>query len=461
MAVSVRDEEPRTDVPDLPDPTTGRRGRGRGGRGERTPLPAGFFTIWSTVAIDLIGFGIVLPILPRYAERFGASAFTIGLLAASFSVAQLVFSPIWGRLSDRIGRKPVLLISLFGTAAGSLLTGIAGSLALLFLGRVVDGASGASVSVAQAAAADLAAPRDRAKLMGLLGAAFGVGFVVGPALGGLAAWVGGPHLPFFIAAGLALVNALVAIKRLPETSPAHRATSPSVDAAELDGERIATLPAADGPGLVETAHLADPGGHADGSAGTGGPGAEVADRPAIIRLIVVAFVAMVAFSGFEATFALLGGERFGWDEAATGGVFAVIGLALVGVQGGLVGPVSQKVGEGTVLRGGLVANAIGLGLLAVNGGWVTLVPALAFLVVGQGLLTPTLSAAVAGRAGRDRGQWLGWQQSAGGLARVVGPVLAGALLVPTYAVPYVLGAALMLVALALVPGVSRRLVSGA
>lgn len=178
--------------------------------------------MWSTVAIDLIGFGIVLPILPRYAERYGADALTIGLLAASFSVAQLIFSPIWGRLSDRIGRKPVLLISLFGTALGSLLTGIAGSLTLLFVGRIVDGASGASVSVAQAAAADLAGPRERAKLMGLLGAAFGVGFVVGPALGGLAAWLGGPHLPFFIAAALALVNALVAIKRLPETSPAHR-----------------------------------------------------------------------------------------------------------------------------------------------------------------------------------------------------------------------------------------------
>ena len=129
---------------------------GRKASGDRTPFPPGFGTIWTTVALDLIGFGIVLPILPLYAERFGASATTIGVLLASFSIAQLLLAPVWGRLSDRVGRKPVILISLFGTAAGSFLTGAAGSLPLLFLGRLVDGASGASVSVAQAAVADVA-----------------------------------------------------------------------------------------------------------------------------------------------------------------------------------------------------------------------------------------------------------------------------------------------------------------
>jgi multidrug resistance protein len=422
----------------------------------RAPLPAGFSTLWSTVAIDLIGFGIVLPILPQYAERFGATPVTVGLLVASFSLAQLVFAPIWGRLSDRIGRKPVLVVSLFGTAVGSLLTGLAGSLWLLFLGRIIDGASGASVSVAQASAADLASPADRPRLMGLLGAAFGLGFVVGPAIGALGA-LAGVHVPFFIAAGLAFVNAVVAIGRLPETAPARtraRTTTPTAtgdpsavaalarvdpDEAGLDAERIAAAPALDGPGLVEPAHLGEP--VADG-----------AQVSAIRRLIAVAFVAMVAFAGFEATFALLGDRRFGFDLAATGAVFAVIGLALVGVQAGLVGPVTAALGERAVLRLGLVANACGLALLALDVGWPALVSALALLVVGQGLLTPTLSAAVAGRAGDERGRWLGWQQSAGGLARVLGPVSAGVLFEQVgVGSPYLVGAVLVLVALALVP----------
>ncbi|HEY6534024.1 MAG TPA: MFS transporter, partial [Acidimicrobiales bacterium] len=147
----------------------GGNGHGRRGRsGSRAPLPKGFGVIWTTVAIDLVGFGLVLPILPQYAERFGAGAALIGVLSASFSLAQLLFAPAWGRLSDRFGRKPILLISLFGTALGSLLTGLAGSIWLLFLGRIIDGISGASVSVAQAAVGDVAPPSQRARLMGLL-----------------------------------------------------------------------------------------------------------------------------------------------------------------------------------------------------------------------------------------------------------------------------------------------------
>ena len=165
---------------------------------ERTPMPKGYWTIWTTVALDLVGFGIVAPILGRYAERFGASGLQVGLMFASFSVAQMFFAPILGRISDKVGRKPVIVFSLIGTAVGSFITGAAGALWVLFLGRLIDGASGASIAVAQGAVADIAPPDQRARLMGLLGAAFGVGFVVGPALGGLAA-LGGPHVPFYVA----------------------------------------------------------------------------------------------------------------------------------------------------------------------------------------------------------------------------------------------------------------------
>ena len=182
----------------------------------KAPLPPGFWTIWTTVALDLVGFGIVAPILGRYAERFGASGLEVGLLFASFSLAQFVFAPILGRVSDRVGRKPVIIVSLVGTAVGSFITGAAGALWVLFLGRIIDGASGASVAVAQSAITDIAPPDQRTKLLGMLGAAFGIGFVLGPAVGGLAA-LGGPHVPFYVAGTVAAVNAVVALVRLPET----------------------------------------------------------------------------------------------------------------------------------------------------------------------------------------------------------------------------------------------------
>lgn len=424
------------------------------GKTERRPFPRGFWVIWTTVAIDLVGFGIVLPILPQYAERFGAGAAVIGLLSASFSLAQLVFAPIWGRASDRIGRKPIIILSLFGTAIGSLVTGLAGALWILFLGRIIDGISGASVSVAQAAVADLSPTRERARYMGLIGAAFGVGFVAGPAIGALAA-LGGPKVPFFVAAGIAALNAVIALKRLPETAhgveghPRARADVLARRAEEraraiADAEAIAAEPALDGAGLVEPAH-----------GGVHHPPAEhtpAAVRAVIIRLIAVAFVGVVAFSGFEATFSLLASNRYGLGLSATAAVFAGIGVVLVGVQGGLVGPVTNRLGEGGTLRAGLVANCVGLLLLAADLGWIGLVLALVLLTVGQGLLTPTLSSAVAGRAGRDTGVWLGWQQSAGGAARVVGPLAAGALFQwAGMGWPYVVGAALAAIALTLLP----------
>jgi DHA1 family tetracycline resistance protein-like MFS transporter len=400
-------------------------------------LPPGFGVIWTTVAVDLVGFGIVMPILPQYAERFGVSATVIGLLLSSFSLAQLVGAPILGRLSDRVGRKPVILVSLFGTAVGSLLTGAAGNVWVLFAGRLLDGASGASVSVAQAAVADLAPPERRARLMGLLGAAFGVGFVAGPALGALAA-LGGAHVPFFVAAAIAFVNGLVAIRRLPET----RALASTAEA-ELDGEHVADAPALDGPGLVEPAHVRVP----DDAGGADGD-----DVRGIVRLIGVAFAGMLAFSAFEATFALLADRRFDLHLSSTAAVFTAIGLALVAVQVGLVGPVTERVGHTATLRVGLVANGTGLVVLALDLGWGGLVLALALLVTGQGLITPTLASAVAGRAGPRRGQWLGWQQSAGGAARVLGPALGGALFQHVGAgAPYVAGAVAVGVALVLVP----------
>ncbi len=386
---------------------------------ERPPLPAGFWPIWTTVALDLIGFGMVAPILGIYAERYGASGTTVGLLFASFSAAQLVCSPILGRLSDRIGRKPVIIISLFGTAIGSFLTGIAGTLWLLFLGRIIDGASGASVSVAQGAVTDLAPPDQRPRLLGLLGAAFGVGFVLGPAVGGLAS-LGGPHVPFFVAAAVATVNGIVALVRLPETLTRRRIAGESPE------------------------HVAPP----------DTPEVAARRRRSLISLGVVMFITTAAFSGFEATFALLGQRRFGFGEGSASAVFVVIGIALVVVQAGFIHPAVHRFGETPVLRAALGFNAAGLLVLAAAESWLLLVVALALLVLGQGLASPTIATLVANRAREQRrGGALGVQQSVSALARVVGPAVAGLLFQHVgISAPYLVGAAAMGLGLAVLAG---------
>ena len=385
--------------------------------GRSSGYPPGFWIIWTTVALDLVGFGIVVPILGRYAERFGASGFEVGLLVASFSAAQFVCAPILGRLSDRIGRKPVLLLSLFGTAVGSFLTGAAGALWVLFAGRIIDGASGGSVAVAQGAVTDLASPDERPRLLGMLSAAFGVGFVVGPAIGGLAS-LGGPHVPFFVAGTVALVNGLIAIRRLPETLHRHEPAA-------------ARRPA----GRPEPARAPSP-------------------RSALTRiwiLALVGFTAICAFSGFEATFSLFADRRFGMTEGPVALVFLGVGLLLVLVQTRLVGPASDRFGPLGTLQLGLVCNAAGLGLLSLTHTWFLLVPSLTLLTIGQGLAIPNLAAAVADRAPDDeRGEALGFQQRWQSLGRIVGPIVAGALFqavgVPA---PYVAGSALTLLALGL------------
>jgi MFS transporter, DHA1 family, tetracycline resistance protein len=370
--------------------------------------PAGFWATWMAVAIDLLGFGIIIPLLPLYAERFQATPFTIGLLFASYSLAQFVFSPIWGRISDRVGRRPVMLITIAGSAIGSLVVGLAGSLAMLFVGRVLDGVSGASVAVARATVADVADPNERPRLMGLLGAAFGLGFVIGPSIGALATlW--GPQVPFLVAAGLSLVNLVVAIVRIPET---RRSAGP-------------------------VPH----------------PSTSVRTQPGVVvRLVVLTFVAITAFSAFETTIALLADDRLTITETDIALLFAGLGLVLVAVQGGMVGPIAERLGEANAIRFGLVLNTVGFAAISTADGWAVLVLGCVTLAVGQGILTPTLSSAVAGCTGPEgAGSALGFQQSAGGLARVAGPLLGGALFAVATPVPYLVAAGMTLAVLPIVP----------
>ena len=384
----------------------------RYGVAERSKFPAGFWVIWSTVALDMVGFGMVVPILGRYADRFGASGFEVGLLFTSFSIAQFFFAPFMGRLSDRIGRKPVIIISLLGTAVGSFVTGAAGTLWLLFLGRFLDGASGASVSVAQSAITDIAPPEQRARLLGMLGAAFGVGFVLGPAIGGLAA-LGGPHVPFYVAGVFALCNAVAAFIRLPETNQ------------NIGKVRDAT---------------------------------QVASRRrsfAWNRFTMTALLSGTAFAGFEATFSLFGERRFQLTEGSAAAVFLVVGVMLVIVQGGLIGPLTKAFGSERLLTAGFATLIAGFIVLSIAEVWALLFLALALLSLGQGLVTPSLTSVVADSVLPERrGEVLGVQQSAGALSRIIGPAIAGLLFDHAgVAWPYVVAAVLTGAALATV---SRR-----
>jgi DHA1 family tetracycline resistance protein-like MFS transporter len=383
-------------------------------RRERAPLPPGYLTLWTTVALDLVGFGIVVPILGRYAERFGANGLQVGLLFASFSLAQLLCAPLLGRLSDRIGRKPVIVVSLIGTAVGSFVTGAAGSLWLLFVGRLIDGASGGSLSVAQAAVADISSPEQRPKLVGMMGAAFGVGFVLGPAIGGLSA-LGGPHVPFYVAGVLAAANAIAAMVRLPETRP-HTGRGRATDRASSGAHGFAR------PSL-----------------------------PVLRQLALVGFITTFAFAAFEATFSLFGDRRFGLNEGSAAAVFLGVGLVLVAIQGGLYGRIVERWGVGGTFRNGLIMVTIGLFLLAGAKSWPVLIVALILLAVGQGCASPSITSMVSDLAPVDqRGQALGFQQSAYGLARVIGPPIAGLLFdhagVPS---PYIGGALLCAVGVVL------------
>ena len=355
-------------------------------RPERAPLPRGFWVVWSAVALDLVGFGIVLPILPVYAERFGAGAFTAALLVSVFSAAQFVFAPLWGRLSDRVGRRPVLALALLGTAIGSLITGLAGGLALLFIGRIIDGASGTSYAVGQAAISDLTEPGERPRALGLLASAFGLGFVLGPLIGSLAA-LGSDRLPFFVAAAVAALNAALAWGRVPETR--HEASVDDVIAGA--GDRAGRL--------------------------------AVIRREGVGSFLLVALVVSLGFSGFEATLGLLLERRFDLLDSSIYGVFAAIGIGLVVVQAGLVGRVSSRLSGPRGLIGPLSLTSIGLAMLAIDGGWPTAALALVLLVLGQGLLGPLLSAATVDQASVSaRGEVLGCSRAPGRSAASSDPV---------------------------------------
>ena len=364
----------------------GGRRHGFGGLGFLT-TPLGI--IFSTVLIDLIGFGIVIPLVPLYAEEFGASVVEIGLLTGVYALMQLIFAPIWGRVSDRFGRRPVILGSLLGSSVAWLMFGFAPALWVLFLARILDGISGASYAAAQAYVADITTDEDRVRGMGLIGAAFGLGFIIGPGIGGLFAAID-PRAPFILAATAALANFALAWKRLPESRPRG----------SHEGARQSRWTA-----LVR----------AVGSREYG-------------PLIWIAFLGGLGFVGMESVFSLFGNRRFDFELTETGLVFVFIGVFAAIVQGGVVHQLTSRVGEWPVLRAGLWMTAAALVMLGFTTQLWVLFPVLVLLALGSGLTFPTVNAIVSQRApADDQGGILGVMASAGGLARLIAPIAATAL----------------------------------
>ncbi|MBI3557108.1 MAG: MFS transporter [Deltaproteobacteria bacterium] len=352
----------------------------------RSPL----FIIFVVVFLDLVCFGIVIPILPYYARQFGASATALGWLMTSYSFMQFFFAPVWGRVSDRIGRRPVLLASMTGIMLSMVVLGFASSLFWLFAARTFAGICGANISTATAYIADVTDEKDRTKGMGMIGAAFGLGFIFGPAIGGVLSRFG-LGTPMFAAAGLSLANIAYAYFKLPE---------PPITRELREQHRHKRF---DARAFRET--MGD-------------------SRTRMATLLF--FVVTVAFTQMEVVFALFMLARHGFNAQSAGLLLAFMGIIMVGIQGGLIGKLSKRFGESRLVIAGPLLMALGLVLLAQTQPMGFVFAAMTLVAIGNGITNPSLSSlASKGAKPERRGATLGIYQSAGSLARVVGPPIAG------------------------------------
>jgi MFS transporter, DHA1 family, tetracycline resistance protein len=369
--------------------------------------------IFLTIFVNLVGFGIIIPLLPFYAETFGASPLVIGLLFAVFSLCQLIAAPVLGDLSDRYGRRPILVFSLAGTVVSFVMLALAHSVAMLFVARIVDGLSGGNISTARAYVADVTQPKDRARAYGLIGAAFGMGFIFGPALSGILSKIS-YTAPIWAAAGLTLVATAMAWLWLPET--VHRTQAGG-------GNPFRYL-----PGLLE--------------------------RPLVRRVLVIDFTYWFAFAVFQTTFALFVARRFGFDVPKTGYFFAGFGVLGAVIQGGFIRPIVGRLGDRRTFILGLVCGAAGL-VLCTQAHTVPLFTlALVPLAFGIGFGHPTVSSLVSLVARADeQGRVQGAAGAMESLGRTAGPIWGNASL-ESYgeSTPYISAAAMLLLTLVLAAG---------
>lgn len=365
------------------------------------------FTIFLVVFIDLLGFGIILPLLPFIAEEYAATPLQIGLLTSVYSFFQLIASPILGKLSDRYGRKKILVLSQFGSMVGFIILGLANSLPLLFVSRIIDGITGGNISIAQAYIADVTDAKNRTKGMGVLGAAFGLGFILGPAMGGLLAKIS-YSAPAYVAAVVSLISMVATWLLLNET---------------VKKQNILNTRSRKNWHLKEM----------------------LTEQP-LGFLLVVFLLINLAFASMQGSFALWTERSFGFGPSENGGVFAVVGIISTITQLLLLPRIVRLYGERKTMSVGMISMSIGLLLFSVALYPWMVFAILPFLALGNGLVNPTLQAVASENVPKDRyGEMLGVLQSFGSLGRIIGPTLGGYLF-GMYGknVPFVFGGFLVL-----------------
>jgi MFS family permease len=367
-----------------------------------------------TVFVDLLGYGIMLPLLPYYVQAQAGGAAIAGGLMSVYSAVQLVSGPILGALSDRLGRRPVLLACLFGTGVSYFLLGLADSLLLIFLAVLIDGLTGSNLTTAHAYIADVTTSENRARGMSMVGAAFGLGLMAGPALGGLLSGYG-LHIPALTAAALAFANTLFGILVLPESLPPER----------RETKPISQIFA------------------------WGGQFMEFFRQAKIRKFLIALFLLNLAFAGLQTNFPLYSNQRFQWTPTQTSYFYLYVGVCAVFIQGFLFGKLQSRFGERNLTLFGLTCMVIGLaGMALATAAWM-LFPAVTVVAVGTGTSIPSLTALVSLRVSEaGQGRLMGGMQTLLSLTNIIGPTLAGVTFeVIGVSTPYILGSILSLCAL--------------
>jgi MFS family permease len=382
--------------------------------------------IFLIVVVDVLGLTIMLPLLPFYAEHFGASASVVGLLVSTYALCQLVAGPVLGQISDRAGRKPVLTVSQMGTFAGFLVLAYAPSLFFVFVGRVIDGLTAGNLSIAQAYIADVTAPKERARAFAVIGIAFGIGFLIGPGASGYLTQQFGYRVPILCAAALSFLSIMGTTFLLPAQPPHPEGLLPASAQQEIEA------PVAPGGKRLKILDWATY--------------LQYFRRPILGGLLIEFFLFTFAFATFTAGFALFAERRFGWHAHQVGYLFMYSGFLGIIVQGVMrQGVLIRKVGEVRLVTIGFLAAAIGYALLGVSFGLALLLVAASFASFGTGVLRPALTSLITQQVSRnEQGVVLGLNQSLLSIAQIVGPAIAGALIDAQHLTIWALWAALVM-----------------
>ncbi|WP_062108090.1 MFS transporter [Bacillus niameyensis] len=365
--------------------------------------------LFAVMFFVMVGFGIIIPVLPFYAEEMGASPTQLGLLMAVYSLMQLLFSPFWGRISDRIGRKPVIMIGIFGLAISFFLMAFATELWMLFAARIIGGLlSSANMPTVTAYVADITSPEDRGKGMGVVGASVGLGFILGPAIGGIFSKTS-LSMPFIIAGISSIITFFLVMTILRESLPSEKRGAQSK-------KKEPMFKAMNGP---------------------------------ISILYFLQLFVSLSLAGLEATFAYFAAKRAGLGTVELGYLFMIMGLAGAIVQGGLVGKLTKKYGEGFVIQIGIAISAIGFGLILLVNNFTTAAIFLTIFGIGNGVIRPSVSALLTKTSTAGHGSTTGLLSSFDSMGRIVGPPLGGWLFKIATGLPYISGLILSIIAFAL------------